>query len=132
MAEVTQCFEERMMCGAVDKIFLGHVLDADVNSDFGQAAEEFRNEHLSTINRRTALVILGDGRNNGKNPNAQALEEIAQHAKQVIWITPKPQWSWAPGSCDMPLYESICNRVEVVRTVDQLASVTENLVKARS
>ncbi len=31
---------------AVDQIFSGRVLDADVNSDFGKAAEQFRNEYL--------------------------------------------------------------------------------------
>ena len=132
MAEVTQLFEEQTMHRAVDEIFSGRILDADVNSDFGKAAEQFRNEHLSTINHRTTVVILGDGRNNGKYPNAEALEEIAQHAKQLIWITPEPKWGWSLGSCDMPLYEKICGRVEVVRTVDQLAGVAEELVKARA
>ena len=117
---------------AVDEIFSGRILDADVNSDFGKAAEQFRNEHLSSINHRTTVVILGDGRNNGKYPNAEALEEIAQHAKQLIWITPEPKWGWSLGSCDMPLYEKICDRVEVVRTVNQLAGVAEELVKARA
>jgi uncharacterized protein with von Willebrand factor type A (vWA) domain len=131
MAEVTQLFEEHTMHRAVDEIFSGRILDADVNSDFGKAAEQFRNEHLSTINHRTTVVILGDGRNNGKPPNLEALEEIAQHAKQLIWITPEPKWGWSLGSCDMPLYEPICDRVEVVRTVDQLASVAEELVKVR-
>ncbi len=131
MAEVTQLFEENTMHRAVDEIFSGRIIDADVNSDFGRAAEQFRNEHLSTVNHRTTVVILGDGRNNGKNPNSQALEEIAQHAKQLIWITPEPRWGWSLGSCDMPLYEPICDRVEVVRTVDQLASVAEELVKVR-
>jgi hypothetical protein len=75
---------------------------------------------------------LGDGRNNGKWANVAAFEEIAQHARQVIWITPEPKWGWSLGSCDMPLYEPLCDRVEVVRTVDQLAGVAEELVKARS
>ncbi len=132
MAEVTQLFEEQPMRQAVDEIFSGCILDADVNSDFGKAAEQFRNEHLSTVNHRTTVVILGDGRNNGKNPNSQALEELAQHAKQTIWITPEPRWGWKLGSCDMPLYEQICNRVEVVRTVEQLAGVAEDLVKIRA
>lgn len=35
------------------------------------------------------------------------------------------------GGCDLPLYESVYNRVEVVRTVDQLAGVAEDLVKTR-
>jgi uncharacterized protein with von Willebrand factor type A (vWA) domain len=130
MAEATQLREERMMCGAVDEIFSGHVLDAVVNSDFGQAAEEFRNEHVSTTNHRTAVVILGDGRNNGKNPNVQALEEIAQHAKQVIWITPKSKWSWAPAICLSTNQSAIAH--EIMRTVDQLANVAEELIKVRA
>lgn len=131
VAEVTQLFEEQSMRRAVETIFGGGLIDADVNSDFGKAAEQFRNEYLPTVNHRTTVVILGDGRNNGKDPNTRALEEIAQHARQVIWMTPEPKWGWKLGSCDMPLYERICNRVEVVRTVDQLASVAEELVKGR-
>ena len=131
-AEVTQVFEERDMSRAVDEIFSGRIIDADVNSDFGKAAEQFKDRYLPTVNHRTTLVVLGDGRNNGKNPNVAAFEEIAQHARQVIWITPEPKWGWSLGSCDMPLYEPLCDRVEVVRTVDQLAGVAEELVKARS
>ena len=131
-AEVTQVFEERDMNRAVDEIFSGRIIDADVNSDFGKAAEQLKDRYLPTINRRTTLVVLGDGRNNGKNPNVAAFEEIAQHARQVIWITPEPKWGWSLGSCDMPLYEPLCDRVEVVRTVDQLAGAAEELVKARS
>ena len=81
---------------------------------------------------RTTLVILGNGRNNGKAPNAEALEEISHHVRQTIWITPEPKWGWSLGSCDMPAYEPICDRVEVVRSVDQLAGVAENLVRARA
>ncbi|CAN5623974.1 hypothetical protein BH24ACT22_BH24ACT22_05780 [soil metagenome] len=131
MAEVTQVFEEHDMNRAVEEVFSGRIIDADVNSDFGKAAEQFKNEHLPTINHRTTVVILGDGRNNGRPANAEALEEIAQHARQVVWITPEPHWGWNLGSCDMPLYEQVCNRVEVVRDVDGLANVAENLIKVR-
>jgi uncharacterized protein with von Willebrand factor type A (vWA) domain len=117
---------------AVEEVFSGRVIDADANSDFGKAAEQFKNRYLPTINHRsTTLVVLGDGRNNGKEPNVAAFEEIAQHARQIIWITPEPKWGWSLGSCDMPLYEPMCDRVEVVRTVDQLAGVAEKLVTAR-
>ena len=132
VAEVTQLFEEHPMRRAVETIFDGSLLDADVNSDFGLAAERFRNEYLPTINHRTTVVILGDGRNNGKDPNVAALEEITEHARQTVWITPEPKWGWSLGSCDMPLYEPLCDRVEVVRTAEQLAGVAEELLKARA
>ena len=32
----------------------------------------------------------------------------------------------------MPLYEKVCNRVEVVRDVEGLAGVAEELVKVRT
>lgn len=129
MAEVTNLFEEHTLNRAVEDIFSGRVIDADANSDFGLAAGQFVGEPLSTINHRTTVVILGDGRNNGKPPNVEALEEISEHARQLIWMTPEPRWGWQLGSCDMPLYEKVCDRVEVVRTVDQLAGVAEELVR---
>ena len=35
------------------------------------------------------------------------------------------------GSYDLPLYEPTCNRVELVRTVNQLAGVAEALDESR-
>ena len=131
VAEVTQFFEESGMDRAVDQVFPRRLLDADVNSDFGKPAEQFRNVYLPSPNHRTTLVILGDGRNNGKDPNAEALEEISHHVRQTVWITPEPKWGWSLGSCDMPLYKPLCDRVEVVRTVDQLAGVAEELTRVR-
>jgi uncharacterized protein with von Willebrand factor type A (vWA) domain len=128
MVEVTQLFEEQPLNRAVETIFAGQLLDVDTSSDFGRAAEQFRNNFLQAANRRTTVVILGDGRNNGRPPNVAALEEIARHAKQVIWMTPEPKWGWSLGSCDMPVYEPLCRRVEVVRTVEQLANIAEILV----
>src|SRR5207248_4705792 len=123
--------EEQTLNRAVETIFGGQLLDVDTSSDFGCAAEQFRNNYLAAANRRTTVVILGDGRNNGRPPNVEALEEIARHAEQVIWMTPEPKWGWSLGSCDMALYEGICQRVEVVRTVEQLASIAEDLVRSK-
>jgi uncharacterized protein len=75
--------------------------------------------------------LLGAGAYENAGPEAAALEEITQHVRQTVWITPEPKWGWSLGSCDMPLYEPLCDRVEVVRCVDQLAGVAEELVRVR-
>lgn len=72
--------------------------------------------------------MLGDGRNNGRPPNEAALEEIGRHARRLLWMTPEPRWGWSLGSCDMPRYEPLCDAVEVVRTVEDLAGFAERLV----
>ena len=128
--EVTHLFEQHALNRAVETIFRGQLLDVDANSDFGRAADQFRTAYLAAVNRRTTVVILGDGRNNGRPPNQAALEEIARQARRVIWMTPEPKWGWSLGSCDMPLYAPLCSRVEVVRTVEQLASVAKELARA--
>ena len=131
VVEVTHLFAEHTLHRAVETIFGGQLLDVDTNSDFGRAAEQFLGNFLAGVNRRTTVVILGDGRNNGRPPNAGALEVIARHARRVMWLTPEPKWGWSLGSCDMPLYAPLCHRVEVVRTVEQLAGFAEDLVRGR-
>jgi uncharacterized protein with von Willebrand factor type A (vWA) domain len=128
LVEVTQLFEEQRLGGAVDRIFSGDLIDADENSDFGRAAGQFNAAFGGAVNNRTTVVILGDGRNNGRRPGEDALDEIARHARQLVWITPEPRWSWTLGGCDLPRYARICDRVEVVRNVAELGVVAEGLV----
>jgi uncharacterized protein with von Willebrand factor type A (vWA) domain len=128
LVEVTGLFEDYRLGGAVDRIFSGALIDADENSDFGRAAGQFNAAFAGAVNNRTTVVILGDGRNNGRRPGEDALEEIARHARQVVWITPEPRWSWTLGGCDLQRYARICDRVEVVRNVAELGVVAEGLV----
>jgi uncharacterized protein with von Willebrand factor type A (vWA) domain len=129
LVEVTSLFEEIGLPGAVERIFSGQLIDVDENSDFGRAAAQFRIAFAGAVNRRTTVVILGDGRNNGRPTGEDALHEIARHAREVVWITPEPRWSWALGGCDMPRYAKACDRVEVVRDVAELGAVAEAIAR---
>jgi uncharacterized protein with von Willebrand factor type A (vWA) domain len=129
LVEITQLLEEQGLARGVETLFAGGLLDVDENSDFGRAAEQMRTGHLGAINRRTTVVVLGDGRNNGRPPNVGALEEIARHARRVLWMTPEPRWGWQLGSCDMPHYEPVCDAVEVVRTAADLGTFAERLLQ---
>ena len=129
LVEVTGLFEEQGLGGAVDRIFSGSLIDVDENSDFGRAATTFNAGWAGAVNHRTTVVVLGDGRNNGRPPGEDALHEIAGHARELVWITPEPRWSWALGGCDMQRYARACDRVEVVRNVAELGAVAEALVR---
>jgi uncharacterized protein with von Willebrand factor type A (vWA) domain len=60
------------------------------------------------------VLILGDGRGNGHDPRPEALSDLVRRAREVIWLTPESRYSWVLAGSDMPLYESLCSRVEVV------------------
>ncbi len=128
LVETTQLFEEQGLGGGVESLFRGGLIDVDENSDFGRASEQMRSGHLEAVTRRTTVVVLGDGRNNGRPPNTDALAEIAGHARRLLWLTPEPRWGWQLGSCDMELYEPHCDAVEVVRSVDELGTFADLLL----
>ncbi len=101
----------------------GGVLDVDADSDYGNALEVFLEQHGGALNRRTTVIVLGDGRNNGNDPKVPVLEEIARRVRSVVWLTPEPRYSWGLGSCDLPLYSESCERVQVVRSLGGLERV---------
>ena len=70
------------------------------------------------------MLVLGDGRNNGRDPGRRAFEEITRRARSTIWLTPEPRFSWGLGGCDLPLYAEHCDRVEVVRNLRGLDRVS--------
>ena len=107
-------------------MFGGEVLDTERNSDYGAVLRQLlaEGEHLD---RRTSVVILGDGRSNGKDPATDALTEIARRVRRIVWLTPEPSYSWGRGACDLPEYAELCERVEVVRDLSGLERTAEKL-----
>ncbi|MDT7556951.1 MAG: uncharacterized protein QOI68_1421, partial [Pseudonocardiales bacterium] len=91
---------------------------------FGQ----FLSEHSSAVNRRSTVLVLGDGRGNGNDPNLEAFIEITRRARETIWLTPEPRFSWGLGRCDLPAYAEYCDRVRVVRDLTGLEMTTTEMV----
>lgn len=103
-------------------MFGGHLLDVDVNSDCGLASGQFLDEHSSAVNGRTIVLVLvlGDGRGNGNDPNLEAFSEITRRARETIRLTPEPRYSWGLGRRDLPAYAEHCDRVPVGRDLTGL------------
>ena len=114
IAETTELFRDHAGERALGLIFGGDVVDVAANSDYGAVFGDFLAEHSSAVTRRTTVLVLGDGRNNAKDPNLAAFEEITRRARETVWLTPEPRYSWGLGSCDLPAYAEYCDRVRVV------------------
>jgi len=128
LVEITDLFAEHHPEEALSLVMsglpAGGVLDVDADSDYGCAFDHFLEEFGSAVARRTTVLVLGDGRNNGRDPGLRAFEEIARRARSTIWLTPEPRYSWGLGGCDLPLYAEHCDRVEVVRNLHGLDRVS--------
>lgn len=128
IVEITELFAEHPLDAALGLVVAGlpagGVLDVDADSDHGAAFGRFLEEYGSAVTRRTTVVVLADGRNNGKDPNVAAFQEISRRARETVWLTPEPRYSWGLGSCDLPAYAAFCTRVHVVRDLSGLERAT--------
>ena len=120
VVEVTDLFTDHPIEQALGLIFGGDVLDVDANSDYGAVFGAFVEDFGSAVTRRSTVIVLGDGRGNGNDPNLEAFAEITRRARETIWLTPEPRYSWGLGSCDLPRYAEHCSRVRVVRDLSGL------------
>jgi uncharacterized protein with von Willebrand factor type A (vWA) domain len=131
LVEITDLFEDHPVEQALGLVFGGSagsgVLDVDANSDYGAAFSTFHEDFGSAVNRRSTVIVLGDGRGNGNDPNLSAFEEITRRARETIWLTPEPRYSWGLGGCDLPDYAEYCSRVRVVRDLTGLESAAREM-----
>jgi uncharacterized protein len=130
LVEVTDLFADHPVEHALGLIFGGDQLDVDANSHYGLAFGQFLEEHGSAVTRRTTVLILGDGRGNGNDPNMEAFIEITRRARETIWLTPEPRYSWGLGRCDLPQYAEHCDRVRVVRDLSGLENTTNEMAES--
>lgn len=128
LIEITDIFDEHPLESALSLVMsglpAGGLLDVDADSDYGTAFGTFLDEFGSAVTSRTTVLVLGDGRGNGRDPNLAAFAEIARRARETVWLTPEPRYSWGLGSCDLPAYAGYCERVHVVRDLAGLDRVT--------
>ncbi|MGO9296079.1 MAG: VWA domain-containing protein [Streptosporangiaceae bacterium] len=116
--EITELFAEHPLERALGLVFdglpAGGLLDVDASSDYGATFSALLAEHSPALTRRTTLVVLGDGRGNGTDPQLETFAEITRRVRESIWLTPEPRYSWRLGGCDLPQYAEFCDRVQVV------------------
>jgi hypothetical protein len=79
-------------------------LNLDAPSDYGRAFHALLRSPLRPGGRRTALVVLGDGRINRFDPQAWAFEEIAARCGAVLWLVPEPAVRWGTGDSALAAY----------------------------
>ena len=78
-------------------------------SDMGRALYQVLEREEPKLRRDTLVLILGDGRNNGLDPCAWALEAIRAKARKVVWLVPEPYRQWGTGDSDLRAYAPHCD-----------------------
>ncbi|MEU6641696.1 VWA domain-containing protein [Saccharomonospora sp. NPDC046836] len=99
-----------------------------MSSDYGGALGSFV-EGWAALGPRTSVLILGDGRTNGADPNLAALRLIAEQSRRVYWLNPEAEASWGTGDSAALRYARIVPMYEC-RNVRQLSRLVSELLPA--
>jgi uncharacterized protein with von Willebrand factor type A (vWA) domain len=100
------------------------------STDYGQALADLRENHWETIDRRTTVLVLGDGRSNYGDLRLDLFEEIADRAKRVVWLCPEPPGRWGSGDSGMLRYRPFCNHLIHCATAADLEKAMDEVLLA--
>ncbi|TVT19823.1 VWA domain-containing protein, partial [Amycolatopsis rhizosphaerae] len=98
-----------------------------MSSDYGDSLASFVEGFSDAIGPRTSVLILGDARTNGGDPNLAAVREIADRARHVYWLNPEPRSTWGTGDSAALEYGRVVPMHEC-RNLRQLARLVTDLL----
>jgi uncharacterized protein len=98
------------------------------STDMGYALTNFEKDYLDTIDSRTTLLIVGDGRNNYNNPQLEIFKTMGRRARRTLWLNPEPPMLWGSGDSDMMKYAPLCDNVVVAATLGELTAAVDQLL----
>jgi uncharacterized protein len=127
--EVTELFgPDADLAVAVQKITReAAVYTRDGHSDYGHAFVSFMDKWPNVLSPRSALLVLGDGRNNYRNPETGLLTRMVEASRHAHWLNPEPKHLWGSGDSAVPKYQDVITMHEC-RSAKQLASVIDHLL----
>ncbi|EKX64140.1 VWA domain-containing protein [Streptomyces ipomoeae] len=97
------------------------------SSDYGAALGEFAERHLDAVGPRTSVIVLGDARTNGFDPNAPALRRVAARARRVHWLNPESPAQWGTGDSAAHVYAEIVD-MHACRNARRLGELVTRLL----
>ncbi|WP_372864193.1 VWA domain-containing protein [Spongiibacter sp.] len=98
------------------------------SSDYGRALNSFRQQVEDRINRRSTILILGDGRGNGGDTGIAALRELYHRARLVLWFNPESRSRWNTGDSEIRRYQTACHYVAECGSLRKLERLLDELL----
>jgi uncharacterized protein with von Willebrand factor type A (vWA) domain len=127
--EVTRLFDEEPVATAVAKA-AASMVGARANSSYGRALRLFDGRFRDAVDRRTTVVILGDGRTNYQANGADVLGRIRERSKRLIWLCTEPRGNWGMGDSAMLSYAPQASQVLEVTSAGDLERAARELVSS--
>lgn len=127
--EVTETLKAEDFLTAIDTLSeTADVIRFDGHSDYGHSLENFFERCGSDLSPRASVLILGDARNNYRDPASWVIKELKSRSKRVYWLNPEPERFWGTGDSVADEYRRYCDQMIEVRNLRQLQAFIERVI----
>jgi uncharacterized protein with von Willebrand factor type A (vWA) domain len=99
------------------------------STDYGRALADVFDMQGAKLDRRTTVIILGDGRSNYAEPRLDLLRAVAERSRSVIWLNPEPATYWGQGDSKMDAYARFCTVAKPCNSLDELERIIEDVLR---
>ncbi len=127
MAEVTELVREQDGDLSSRILAEARVTKWHTSSDYGEALLDFVGDFEDAVGPRTAVLILGDARNNNQRPRLDALHRISERSRRTFWLNPEHGSRWGLGDSEALAYSEVVPMYECC-TIEQLSTVVGRLL----
>ncbi|MGD0529348.1 MAG: VWA domain-containing protein [Polyangiaceae bacterium] len=128
LGETTKLFAQHPVRAAIGLAWGGAVVRSGDNSNYGRVLRAFESRYLRDLDRRTTVVILGDGRTNFHDAAPEVLDRIRERSRALLWLCPEPRGQWSQGDSAMARYAPRCTAVYEVRNAADLEQAARAVV----
>lgn len=99
-------------------------------TDYGRSLQDFADNHMDSLDRRTTVIFLGDGRSNFADPRLDIMRQIHDRSRAVIWLNPEPESYWGQGDSVMNRYARFCHVAKQCGTIEQLERIIDDVLRS--
>ncbi len=131
LGETTSLFDRERREVALRAAYSGDVVPVTANSNYGRVLRAFEDRYGRSLDRRTTVVILGDGRTNYHEAAEECLERIRQRCRALYWLCTEPRGTWWSGDSAMRLYVPHCTEVLEVTNARELEEAARTIARPR-
>jgi uncharacterized protein len=127
LVDISMIFKELEPMAAVERV-LDENRPGYYATDLGTSLATFQHDHMSKVTTKTTVIILGDGRNNYRNPRADIAAEMKRKSRRLIWFNPEPASQWGTDDSDMLDYAQAAHAVFKVSNLRELAAAVDRIL----
>ncbi len=126
MIEVTSLLQQEDIESALEKIMQRW---GGLSTDYGKALAGFQEQALTSIDKKTTVILLGDARNNEGDGRTDIWQKVYRQSKRVLWLNPEQRNSWDTGDSIMSEYSPWCSSVEPCRNLKDIEGIFSRILK---